>query len=278
MKTIQLNSNNLSYWKKRAEPTVMALGFFDGIHHGHKKVIHVAAELAKEKKLSFSVMSFFPHPKTVLSNDSVGFDYLMPLSKKASILKSLGVDTFYVVAFNKDFLSLRPKEFVSHYLVNMGVVHAVAGFDFTYGYRGTGSVDQLKRDSNNQIEVTKVKKIDFYGKKISSTWIRELLFEGNMTQVANILGRFYETEVYWNGNCFQLAPYYMLPGAGYYKVVIKTKGKQRETEVFIPKRRDGIYLVENNQLSLFTQESLDMIWLHRISIEKEEHSESVLMG
>ena len=56
----------------------MALGFFDGLHHGHRKVIQTALQKAKEKNLPLSVMSFFPHPKTVLSNGKKQVCYLMP--------------------------------------------------------------------------------------------------------------------------------------------------------------------------------------------------------
>ena len=68
METIYLNHENLVLWQKKARPSVMALGFFDGIHKGHLKVIHTALHVAREKNLLLSVMSFFPHPKSVLSN------------------------------------------------------------------------------------------------------------------------------------------------------------------------------------------------------------------
>ena len=57
----------------------------------------------------------------------------MPLSEKEEKLRKLGVDTFYIVEFDKDFASLSPEQFVAKYLIDLGVVHAVAGFDFTYG-------------------------------------------------------------------------------------------------------------------------------------------------
>ena len=68
----------------------------------------------------------------------------MPLSEKEKMLEQLGVDTFYIVQFDKEFASLSPEQFVSQYLVNLGVVHAVAGFDFSYGSRGLGNMDRLK--------------------------------------------------------------------------------------------------------------------------------------
>ena len=78
METIFITRDNLLNWQSRAVPTVMALGFFDGLHHGHRKVIQTALQKAKEKNLPLSVMSFFPHPKTVLSNGKKQVCYLMP--------------------------------------------------------------------------------------------------------------------------------------------------------------------------------------------------------
>ncbi|WP_087974594.1 FAD synthetase family protein [Oceanobacillus rekensis] len=274
MKTIHLNSSNFTYWKHRSTPNVMALGFFDGIHNGHKKVIKTAGDVAKKGNLPLAVMSFFPHPKTILSKGNTTFDYLMPTSKKASILESLGVDTFYVVECDKDFLSLLPKQFVSDYLLNLKVVHAVAGFDFSYGHRATGNIDRVKKDSHDQIDVTKVKKIDFHGKKISSTWIRELISNGEMEQLSNVLGRYYETEVYWDGQCFKLAPYYMLPAKGMYKVAIKINERVQETEVVIPKNQNRIYLTEKLIHRFIRSDKVEIIWSHQIPVVQEIHSSS----
>ena len=92
-------------------------------------------------------MSFFPHPKTVIRKGKRQFHYLMPPSQKEKMLSELGVDFFYFVKFDQEFASLSPEQFVKNYLIDLGVTHAVAGFDFSYGYRGTGNMDRLKEDS-----------------------------------------------------------------------------------------------------------------------------------
>lgn len=265
MKQIMLNSSNLNSWKKEATPSVMALGFFDGIHQGHKKVIQTAGEIAREKGHSLTVMSFFPHPKTILSNGSIQFDYVMPLSKKASILEALGVDTFYVVECNKDFLSLLPEQFVSAYLHDMNVVHAVGGFDFTYGYKASGHIDRLKADSFHRIEVTKVEKESFCGRKVSSTWIRELIYRGNIERLSTILGRRYETEVYWDGECFCLLPYYTIPGEGIYEVVIEKDGNAYEADVLISENEDAIYIMNSIIHDFHLNERWNISWVEQIT-------------
>ena len=118
-------------------------------------------------------MSFFPHPKTVFSNEEV--DYLMPMEKKAERFRSLGVDLFYIVDFTKSFAALQPRQFVQQYLVGLQVQYAVAGFDYTYGAKGAGTIDTIQSDSDGKIKVDVVKRFAISGEKVSSTCIREKL-------------------------------------------------------------------------------------------------------
>ena len=85
METIYVNRQNITSIQGSANPSVMALGFFDGLHQGHRKVIQTALNKAKEKNVQLSVMSFFPHPKTVISNDKKQVCYLMPLSGRKDV-------------------------------------------------------------------------------------------------------------------------------------------------------------------------------------------------
>ena len=68
METIYLNRENLGIWQEKAKPKVMALGCFDGLHTGHCQVINTAFEKAKEQNVQLAVMSFFPHPKSVVES------------------------------------------------------------------------------------------------------------------------------------------------------------------------------------------------------------------
>ena len=106
METIEINIETLSQWQQQLPQNVIALGFFDGLHKGHQQVIEVAKRRAKKLGLPLSVMSFFPHPKSVLSGGKQLIDYLMPLHKKKEKLAELGVDYFFIVEFNMVFASL----------------------------------------------------------------------------------------------------------------------------------------------------------------------------
>jgi cytidyltransferase-like protein len=265
MDTIYLNPNNLAHWQKKARPSVIALGFFDGVHKGHREVIQTALQKAKENNVSLTVMSFFPHPKTVLSNGKERVDYLMPLSEKEKVLQTLGVDTFYIVEFDKEFAALSPEKFVAKYLLNFGVVHAVAGFDFSYGCRGVGHMNRLNSDSGGRIDVTKVGKVECQGEKISSTCIRERLLKGNVEELPHYLGRPYKVECDWDGELLTLHPNYTLPACGRYAVTLKNEIRSMQTEVIV---QEGQFLTCMADIPSLMAGRLSIMWHRRIREER----------
>ncbi|PLS03709.1 bifunctional riboflavin kinase/FMN adenylyltransferase [Neobacillus cucumis] len=259
METILLNQQNLADWQKKASPNVMALGCFDGLHLGHCEVINTAIQKAKERQVPLSVMSFFPHPKTVISKGKVHVNYLTPLAEKEEKLRKMGVDTFYIVEFNQEFAGLSPEQFVLDYLNGLGVFHAVAGFDFSYGSYGAGHLDRLKQDSGGRIDVTKVAKVELRGEKISSTCIRERLLKGKVAELPEFIGRFYETQGEWNGETFTLYPYYTIPGPGRYEVTLKNdSGGSVHREVIV--LSDGITIKCRDEIPLFLKGKLSIVW------------------
>lgn len=255
METIDITRDNLLNWQAKAKPTVMALGFFDGLHNGHRKVIGTASQKAKEKNLPLSVMSFFPHPKTVLSNGKKQVCYLMPITEKEKMLEQLGVDTFYMVQFDHEFAALSPQQFVTQYMVNLGVNHAVAGFDFSYGSRGLGNLDRLKEDSGGIIEVTKVEKVECNGEKISSTCIRERVVNGLVDEIPQFLGRPYEVKGNWDGFSINLEPYYTLPAPGRYMVTVK-----KESFSFVTELKVNENAVVQCTLPFYMKGKISILW------------------
>ena len=231
MKTILLNSQNLSYWQEHSSENVIALGFFDGIHKGHQKVILAAKEEAEKRRVNLTVMSFFPHPKVVLSGGKKKFEYLMPLQEKADVLETLGVDRFYIVEFDKSFASLSPEQYIDNYLLKFKTVHTVAGYDFKYGKMGAGTIDRMIEDSSGRLGVTKVNKIEYLGQKISSTRIRNTIAEGRLEDLSAMMGRLYRVRGKIVNDCFIPDNYYMLPGSGVYKVTINSGSEIFYTEV-----------------------------------------------
>ncbi|WP_028782142.1 FAD synthetase family protein [Thalassobacillus devorans] len=268
MKTIYLNSQNLTYWQQHSNRNVIALGFFDGVHKGHQKVIREAKKEAERRGVDLTVMSFFPHPKVVLSGGKKKFDYLMPMKDKAQVLESLGVDCFYIVKFDKNFASLSPQHYVEKYLLKFGTVHAVAGYDFHYGRMGEGNIDRLAEDSGGMLEVTKVSKIEYLGKKISSTHIRNSIAEGQVNNLASMLGRFYEVKGRLAGHSFYPDDYYMLPGNGVYEVTINSGSEVFYTTVDNHPEEGRFELMDKSLKQKLNGSEVTVIWRKCLSNEK----------
>lgn len=279
METIYLNRENLRTWQEKAKPCVCALGCFDGLHIGHRKVINTAYEKAKEKNVQLAVMSFFPHPKTVITNGKKQVHYLMPLSEKEERLSSLGVDTFYIVKFDKEFAALPPEQFVAKYLIQLGVRHAVAGFDFAYGYRGSGNMDRLNHDSEGLIDVTKVEKVGYYGEKISSTSIRERLLMGNVEELPHFLGHNYEVKCDWDGGLLKPQPYYTLPAPGRYAVTVKNEKCAMNSELIVIQTQDGPSLKCTSEIPPSLKGRLSIVWHGHIAGDNVMHyNERILIS
>jgi cytidyltransferase-like protein len=265
-----LNKRNLAAYQDMASSNVMALGCFDGLHRGHVKVIQSALQEAKERNVPLSVMSFFPHPKTVIGGKAC-FHYLMPQSEKERRLCELGVDIFYLVEFDKDFAGLSPQSFVEEYLIKLGVIHAVAGFDFSYGSLGAGNMKTLKQDSGDLIDVTTVEKVEYKGEKISSTRIRQQLLDGKVEELPYLIGHSYEIKCECTG--LVLTPYsnYTLPALGRYEVTLKNKWKSLQTEVVVNEK--SVMITGKNQVPLWLEGNLTIVWNRQMRTEKDQTGE-----
>ncbi|WP_240375357.1 riboflavin biosynthesis protein RibF [Bacillus piscicola] len=218
---------------------VLALGYFDGVHRGHQKVIRTARELAAKKGTAVAAMTFHPHPKTVLSphirEESVR--YITPLPLKEQLLEQERMDYLFIVQFNQAFATLEPQEFIDDYVLALQAVHVVAGFDFTYGNRGSGTMETLPYHLGDRAGSTTVEKVCENGKKISATQIRSDLESGRVQDANELLGRCYtiagtvgEGEKRGRTIGFPTAniyadPLYLLPASGVYAVQMKVKGK-----------------------------------------------------
>ncbi|MFD1705921.1 riboflavin biosynthesis protein RibF [Siminovitchia sediminis] len=192
MKVINIQHPH-SYKKHDFPPLAAALGFFDGVHKGHKKVIMAAKRAADEHGIKSAVMTFDPHPSVVLSQEAGSVNYITPLEDKIKYISELGIDYMLIIRFTSAFANLLPEQFVQTYLVDLNVRYVSAGFDFTYGKFGKGKVSTISEHSQGTLQVMTVPKLEKDGEKVSSTLIRELLAEGRVHEVSSLLGRFYTT-------------------------------------------------------------------------------------
>jgi riboflavin kinase/FMN adenylyltransferase len=170
---------------------VIALGYFDGVHLGHRAVLATAKKIAEINKRAFSIMIFDPHPSIVLNKGIKQYRQLAPLTEKIKLLETFNPDFLFITKFSNDFASLSPQEFVDQYLVGLNVVHVVAGFDYKFGKYGEGNMRNIIDYSKGRFGHTAVVEQKLLDGKISSTRIRQFLKNGEMLDVKKLLGRFY---------------------------------------------------------------------------------------
>ncbi|UQS83506.1 riboflavin biosynthesis protein RibF [Bombilactobacillus thymidiniphilus] len=169
-------------------PKVLAAGFFDGVHLGHKNVIQTAIRLARSKNQVAAVLTFDRHPATVFGQyppDKI-FQYLTPLARKLEIFEQLGVDIVYIAEFNDQFMKLPPKKFINDFLIKLGLTTLVAGYDWTFGPKAVATMDYLRQLAQGRFQICQVPELIYEKNKVSSTNIRNYLKEGEIT-AANLM-------------------------------------------------------------------------------------------
>lgn len=169
--------------------TVCAIGFFDGVHKGHQKLIESAVTEAKNKNMESAVITFHPHPSVVLKNSSQQVKYITPIREKQDILQKLNIDRLYIIKFNKELASLSPETFIDHFIIGLNIKHLIAGFDFSYGHKGAGNMGTIVTHAKGAFTHTTIDEVKDNGEKISSTKIRKLLQAGDIESVNHLLGR-----------------------------------------------------------------------------------------
>ena len=177
------------------EDVVLVLGFFDGVHLGHQKVIQTGKKIAEEKGLKLAVMTFNQHPSIVFQKvQPEMMKYLTSLDQKIRLMEEQGVDYLYIVEFTSAFAGLKPQEFVDQYMIDFRAKVVVAGFDYTYGPKAIANMETLPQYTQDRLEIVIVPKESLTGHKISSTRIRENLDSGNMEVANDLLGYIYEID------------------------------------------------------------------------------------
>jgi len=173
-------------------PLSIALGYFDGIHKGHQQVILKAVELAKSTNTRSAVMTFYPHPSVVLNRGTKHTALITPIEEKIEKMRALHVDYLFIVEFTKEFASLEPEKFVELFLINLNVKNVVAGFDYSYGSKGKGTMETLPIHSKGHFKTHVVPKYMEDDEKVSSTKIRHLLSIGDVAHIPKLLGSPYK--------------------------------------------------------------------------------------
>lgn len=221
------------------EVAVATIGFFDGVHLGHRRVIETLVSRARETGREAVVVTFWPHPRAVLQQDARDLRLLTTLEEKKQMLLSLGVDRVEVLPFTRRLAALTAQQFVRDILINnIGIDTLVAGYDNKIGS------DSIPVNSLTGIDILPVSEYplrpDVDSKPhISSTVIRRKLEEGRVEDAAEMLGYRYgmkgvvvagnrlgRTMGYPTANMRLYEPLKLVPGHGVYAVDVEVLGRE----------------------------------------------------
>ncbi|WP_281636606.1 bifunctional riboflavin kinase/FAD synthetase [Flavobacterium marginilacus] len=174
---------------KTAKKTIITLGTFDGVHFGHKKILEKVTQNTENEKYESLVLTFFPHPRMVLQEDS-GIKMLNTIDEKTALLDQIGIQNLVIHPFDENFSRLTAEEFVKKVLVDQFHIHKIIiGHDHRFGRNRTANIDDLKAFGEQYgFEVEEISAQEIKEVSVSSTKIRHALNEGNMALANEYLG------------------------------------------------------------------------------------------
>ena len=168
---------------------VIALGFFDGVHLGHAALLRLTRRRADEMGIPAAVLTFDTHPDTLVYHQPVPLINTLE-DRKYLMEEKFSMDEVILAHFDRAMMEMPWKAFVEDYLLGeLGAKHVVCGHDFSFGYRGQGTPDKLRRlCAQRGVGVNVVDKVSLGGITVSSTHIRQLIRQGDMEAAAQMLG------------------------------------------------------------------------------------------
>ena len=161
------------------EPLCAAIGNFDGVHLGHQKLINES----KKHGLKSAVLTFYPHPSIFLKNIK-DYKILTPMEHKADILSEMGIDYLIIIDFNKEIANLSKNEFIE-WMKKLNIKACVCGHDFSFGAQGLGTPFDLYQNFDTHV----ISKFVVDNFRVSTSYIKELLDQGNVEYANSLLGR-----------------------------------------------------------------------------------------
>lgn len=187
MKVIQ----GLANWHLRTSVGSVALGYFDGVHLGHRNIIVTSVQEAHRQSLPSVVLSFEPHPLAVV-NPGATPKLLTSFTEKIRLIENLGVDFLLVLPFTAALAATEAFSFARTVLFNaLKTEHVTVGYNYTFGHQGHGTPENLVAWSRQLgFQVTVISPVTVEGEAVSSSRIRQLISQGDVASAAAALGRF----------------------------------------------------------------------------------------
>ena len=175
---------------EKVKHPIVTIGTFDGVHLGHQAIFSRMKEEARKTGGETVVITFFPHPRLVLYQDSVNLKFINTREKKIERLEKIGIDHLVIIPFTKEFAQNSSEQFITNYVVKY--IHPakfIIGYDHHFGKNREGNIALLERLKDRfGYEVEEVPPLYVDGAPVSSTRIRNLLHEGNVKEANRMLG------------------------------------------------------------------------------------------
>ncbi|MCF0063137.1 bifunctional riboflavin kinase/FAD synthetase [Dyadobacter chenwenxiniae] len=178
---------------QKLEYGVVTSGTFDGVHLGHKKILSRLREISEQSGGETVVLTFWPHPRTVVSEDSQGLQLLSTIDEKIELFSQLGIHHLLIVPFTRAFSELSSHEYIKEILVDkIGTKKLVIGYDHRFGRNREGSFGFLQDNcASYGFEVEEISREDIENMAVSSSRIRKALVTGHVEEANELLGRPY---------------------------------------------------------------------------------------
>lgn len=188
---------------KRSSYPVVTVGTFDGLHVGHQKIIHRMKKIAEEQGGETVLVTFDPHPRQVLSNNTEEIKFISTQKRKHELLDSFGIDQMIIVPFTRKFSETSSEDFIRDFLLGkIGVKKLIVGYDHHFGKNREGNYGKLiGLGEKLGFEVEEIPAQFMDDQAVSSTKIRKALGEGDIRQANRMLGYTYSiTGIVVEGN------------------------------------------------------------------------------
>lgn len=177
---------------KPSKKTIVTLGTFDGVHLGHTAILDKICTIAKQENLESVLLTFFPHPRLIISNDSE-IKMINTMAEKAMLLEQKGIQNFIIHPFDKLFSELSPREFVEQVLIKqLNIQKIIIGYDHKFGKNRAADFNDLiafGKEFGFEVEEISAKQVNEVS--VSSTKIRNSLLEGKVSLANEYLGYAY---------------------------------------------------------------------------------------
>jgi riboflavin kinase/FMN adenylyltransferase len=179
-------------FNSRIKKNIVTIGTFDGVHLGHKSILEKMKSTTLNNQYESLVLTFFPHPRMVLQQDS-SIKLLNTIDEKANLLEKYGIDNLIIHPFDETFSNLSAEEFVKDVLVDKLNIHKIIiGHDHRFGKNRTADINDLIFFGNKySFEVEQIGAEEINEITISSTKIRKALLDGNIKLANQYLGYSY---------------------------------------------------------------------------------------